>query len=410
MKFTCKKKFVILYTIFPLLLLISCKTTSSIEKTDFNDISPTEQIIKESQNLNSSNLKPLTILFGGDIMAHKPNFNMKNYNTIWENIENVLSDTDLACANLEFSINDNIPCSSYPKFNVHSNYPDAAIKAGFNVFSLINNHSTDQKLAGIKNTLLWSEEREKISLKTKRPVYACGLKKNPKDNFSYCDINIKGWHIFFCAITQLLNEHTNLSYLNYVRPTEKAQTEFYDFIKKQKSENNYDLCIISVHTSAKEYLQTISDHEKTFYHNLLNNGVDVVWANHPHIVKKWEIIRNKNNHRITNLIMYANGNTISGQRWQPDFKNPDNPRDNTGDGLLLKAVFIKDDQTKKVYIRNIKPIYITTYINSSWEFIIKQLNNTFISKLKKDGNKKWAKYLSQRKQIMEKIKGFTTWQ
>ena len=83
---------------------------------------------------------------------------------------------------------------------------------------------------------------------------------------------------------------------------------------------------------------------------LLNNGVDIVWANHPHVVRKWELVNVKKDKRMPadeenlkcqKLIFYSMGNTISGQRTKPDFANPSADRDNTGDGLIINVDFEK---------------------------------------------------------------------
>ena len=53
------------------------------------------------------------------------------------------------------------------------------------------------------------------------------------------------------------------------------------------------------------------------------------------------------------IIMYANGNTISGQRTNPNFteKNVDLERDNTGDGLLYLVELKKSPN--KIQIKKI---------------------------------------------------------
>lgn len=42
--------------------------------------------------------------------------------------------------------------------------------------------------------------------------------------------------------------------------------------------------------------------------------------------------------------MYANGNTISGQRSSPSLTKPHTDRDSTGDGLIVKLYFEKEGQ------------------------------------------------------------------
>ena len=130
-------------------------------------------------SLHEPETKQIKLLFGGDIMAHKPNFNMKNYSKIWDGIRTIVQESDLAFANIEAPVADSLPYSSYPNFNMHGEYPEQAIEAGFNVFSLINNHSNDQGLGGIQETYEWSEKIEKKYAEAGNPLYFSGLKKEP---------------------------------------------------------------------------------------------------------------------------------------------------------------------------------------------------------------------------------------
>ena len=100
--------------------------------------------------------------------------------------------------------------------------------------------------------------------------------------------------------------------------------------------------------------------------------------------------------------MYANGNTISGQRTKPDFssKNPVGERDNTGDGLLYK-VTLKKDNNGSVKIYKAEPVFITTYINTANEYVIKPLNQDFVDYLYEVPRTNWAKYIEKRIKINE---------
>lgn len=352
----------------------------------------------------------IKLLFGGDIMAHKPNFNMKNYSKIWDGIRTTVQEADLAFANIEAPVADSLPYSSYPNFNMHGEYPEQAIEAGFNVFSLINNHSNDQGLKGIQETYEWAEKTEKKFAENGKPVYFSGLKKEADAPLECRVINKNGWKILFCAITEILNRPDYRTYLNYVASTKKSREAFIEKIHKFKEENSCDIFIISIHSDEPEYISEISESRRKFYHSLVENGVDVVWANHPHIPREKEFIGNKATQRLEKAIIYGNGNLISGQRWEPDFENPENPRDNTGDGYLLEMTFEKDLKNDQIRIIEHKTHYITTYINSNWEFIIKKLDDEFIQYLSENKRPKWSEYIRHRKKITERTKETITWQ
>ena len=189
-------------------------------------------------------------------------------------------------------------------------------------------------------------------------------------------------------------------------------------LKKLRSEHECDIFILSLHTAETEYELKTSAKQNQYYLDLLNKAdVDIIWANHPHVVKPWSrIISAEDSAHADKLLMRANGNTISGQRWQPDFSNPSDIKEYTGDSVLLNIVLEKTPadnalQAKKhVQIKSIEPVFITTYIDSEWNFIIKRLNDSFISELEKEGRSDWAQYLKERKKIMEAIKENTIWQ
>ena len=172
-------------------------------------------------------------------------------------------------------------------------------------------------------------------------------------------------------------------------------------ISALRESNPCDLFILSIHTAEEEYVLSTLESQKKYYYELLDAGVDVVLANHPHVPKEWELVcQNGENKK---LIFFAQGNTLSAQRWEPDFKNPANIRDYTGDGFITQVRFEKDETGVKII--NVNPTLITTYITPQWHFVIKILNEEFIAELKNSGMKTWAKYLSERMNLMEKIKG-----
>lgn len=369
--------------------LFSCKSLPETEKTE------------EPERL--------TLLFAGDIMAHRPNYSMKNYSKIWKDIKPLVSGADFSFANIEAPVNKNLPFSPYPDFNMQPSYPEAAIDAGFNVFSLVNNHTNDKGLEGIKETRKWAEKIEEDSKLSERPVYFCGINKSPGEKISYKIIRKGNWKILFVAVTEILNRPDYRSYLNYVVANKKNWEEFSEYLAQIRKENPCDLMILSIHTDEPEYILSAGQKRKSYYRSLISKGVDVIWSNHPHIVREREFFGENETKLLKNAIIYGNGNTISGQRREPDFKNPENPRDDTGDGMILKIVFQKNSR-QETSIEKIETHFITTYINTAWEFVIKFLDDDFIRYLEDIGRTEWAEYIQARKKITENIKETTIWQ
>ena len=392
------------------LLLFSCATSENISGKHAAGETAVSGAA-EIPALQTAEQETLSILFGGDIMAHFQNFRMHDFDSIWTDITPVLRESDLALANLETPVDDERNYHTYPLFNVHHEYADAAVKAGFNVFSLANNHSGDQGLDGIRQTARWGLRITAGTAGTVRPVYTAGLKEKDAP-FSFCFFTSNGWTILFLPVTEILNSMAYASYINYIPADTRHREEFVKMAARFRRDHPCDLFIISIHSHDEEYVRTIEESQRQFYYKLLDEGTaDVIWANHPHVAKDWEIIGH--NGRLSKLVMYANGNTISGQRRAPSFDVPGNARDYTGDGYLLKVLFRKpggaDTSDSGITVTAIDPVLITTYIDRDSNFVIRKLDDAFIASLTGNGQTAWANYLAERKKIMEKTKGNTIW-
>ena len=285
---------------------------------------------------------------------------------IWESISGTVQSADLAFANIEAPVSKDLPYSSFPNFNMHPEYPEAAVSAGFNVFSLVNNHTNDQGLEGMRATAKWAEtvHTQTQNAENGRTVYFSGLKKTPEEKFSSCIIKKDGWTVLFLAVTEILNRPDFKTYMNYVPYTQKGRESLTAFVSALRKENPCDIFVLSVHTDETEYVPGVAEKRRNYYYTLLESGVDVIWANHPHIIREREIIGNERTGNLEKLIMYGNGNTISGQRWQPELDNPLNDRENTGDGLLFEVTFSRKHGTeseKNVIIKETNPCYISPH-------------------------------------------------
>ena len=387
-KFKSENLKLFLTFLLSILLFSSCATTKNA-----------------SSSLSSQNAAPeseLSLLFAGDVMAHAPNYKITDFDRIWRDIRPLVSSSDLAFANIEAPVANDIPWNTYPQFNMHTEYVEAAIKAGFNVFSLTNNHTNDQYLDGIKQTKKYFDSR--------KGIWASGLKEKSGGPLTYKIIHKNGWKILFVSITELLNRNDFASYIDYYPSKESKRNQLIEELKKLQEESKADLFVLSVHTDEPEYVIKVTESHKKFFRRIIEEcKADIIWANHPHVVKIFEETA-ASSHYTQDLgqknrkafIMYANGNTISAQRTNPQFAAPDTPRDYTGEGLLLKLKARKMSDGS-VILSDYEPHLITTYITPAWQFVIKLLNDDFIATLDRAELVTWAKYLTERKKLMEKV-------
>ena len=133
-------------------LFYACGTTSKIIKEPAED-QPLTQAPESEWQHKKHDKDTITLLFAGDIMAHSVNYYITTYEKIWRDVRDVISEQDLAFANIEAPIDTTRSASSYPNFNMTQKYVQAAVDAGFDVFSLCNNHTNDQYKSGILETI-----------------------------------------------------------------------------------------------------------------------------------------------------------------------------------------------------------------------------------------------------------------
>lgn len=384
---------VLLFSLF----LYSCSSTPKSDNIEQIILEEEKEPLIEEELPVIQKHDDLICVFAGDIMAHTPNYKMKDYSKIWKYIKDVTLSADLTFANIEAPVDDSKDWSSYPSFNMHTSYIKACIDAGFNTFSLANNHTNDHYASGILGTMK-SVDKLKSDYKNQGiEVNFSGIRQKNQD-FSYSYFEKKGWKILFCAMTELLNRPNDKEYVNYVPPKSADRLAYAKYLKELRESHPCDIFIVSVHTAEPEYTRKITDAQDEFYNLLLSSGVDVVWANHAHIIKDRKVFGDEEG-KIRKLIMYANGNTISAQRTSPNFNLKMTERDDTGDGLLYRVVYAKDENGE-IYIKNAKNIFITTYINTAGEYVIRKLDKSLIDlMLEAPARTDWAKYIEKRIQI-----------
>ncbi len=388
----------------------SCGSTKdSVQDKDFV---PEQEIeLPEIELQTQKDSDTITLLFAGDIMAHSVNYYISDYPKIWRDVKYMIEPCDLAFANIESPIDETQKPANYPNFNMPQAYIEAAIDAGFDVFSLCNNHTNDQGKNGIKETEKTTQRLIARSKERGHDIYFSGLKDSKEADFTWNLIEKNGWRILFLPMTEILNRPQNSEFINYVENTEKARKEFIQYVKELRQKNPCDLMVLSVHAYETEYTRKVTETQDKYYQELLEAGVDILWANHAHIIKdrKYFYYSDTQSHKV---IMYANGNTISGQRTKPELtsKNPTGERDNTGDGLMVKLTFKKQEDSNPPRIIKSENLFITTYINTANEYVVKPLTQEFIDYLWEVPRANWARYIQRRIDINnEYTKDYIVW-
>lgn len=309
-------------------------------------------------NDNDKNIVRISAL--GDVMVHGPQIeaqrqmdNTYNFENNFKFIKPIIEKSDLSIANLETTINENRPLSSYPNFNSPIEVLDALKSTGIDVLSTINNHSLDTGASGVISTY------NQVSSKGFDII---GTKLNESDN-NYTIKNIKGINIGLASFSygEVLNGEVYLNgipgkssrnLLNVIDVTSVERS--FNTIKKEidlMKSNGAEFIVLVLHWG-KEYETEPNNYQKKLAQKLADEGVDVILGSHPHVVQPIEFIKSNNTNKET-LVVYSMGNIISNQR------NEYMESEFTEDGII-PVIDIKKENNE-VSIINIQ--YVPTWVN-----------------------------------------------
>jgi poly-gamma-glutamate synthesis protein (capsule biosynthesis protein) len=339
----------------------------------------------------TANPRPLRLTFAGDIMAHVPNYTYQPYEGIYAPVVRLLKDCDLSFANLEFPVDDAAPYASFPRFNVHSEYVWAAITAGFNVFSLANNHTADRGPAGVASTdraiksLADRARRELL-----RDIGSNGLRPDKADPPWRMDIiRAGGLKLGFVAVAEWVNETQHTRWVqHYDCREDPADTRFEDWIASVRP--SVDLLVLSYHWG-DEYVFLQSAKRAAFTRRLVDVGVDILWGNHPHVLQQWYTLDGP---RGQALVMPSLGNFVSGQTWYitPDRKGSIDAA--KGNSMLFK-VSVDRDAAGRIRFPELNPVLVSSYKLETGQVVVRT-NADLLASLKGD----WLKFYQYRNSIM----------
>jgi poly-gamma-glutamate capsule biosynthesis protein CapA/YwtB (metallophosphatase superfamily) len=336
----------------------------------------------------------LRLSFLGDLMIDTPNYLTLDYRAIYRELEWLLRRDDLSFANLESPVDPFRPYSGYPCFNGDLDYLRAAAEAGIEVFSLANNHVFDQGLEGLAQTLASLEAAGPRSF---RRLYHSGVRLDPQVPFAPTEIRLYGWRIGFLAVCQMVNQPMPAAHVHIVDYENRRHcAEFLPYIREQAS--RYDLFILSYH-GGREYALEPEAERVRFFDRLLEAGVDIVWAHHPHVIQPYRLVERPEG---TGLIMYSTGNLISGMPLDVDPRHPADALSWTGDSALW--VVIVRAGPEGLSVQSVRPIPIVNYRTADGEI----LAAPFTALGRQARREPWQRYYRERSGILRSA--FRRWQ
>ena len=248
-----------------------------------------------------------TITLGaiGDILIHDSVYNDAktdagyDFTPMFRDVKSILQKPDLLLANQETILGGTeIGLSSYPLFNSPQEVGDALVDAGIDIVSTANNHSLDKGERGIIASL---DYLDKISL----PHVGTYRSKQEQETL------------------QILTKNSfKIAYLSYSYgtngiPIPKGKSYLVNIIDKlaiqeeiQRAKKEADIIVMGIHWG-NEYQRYPVTEQKELAKFLVNEGVDIIFGHHPHVLQPMEWIETDNGRK--SLVVYSLGNFLSGQ-------------------------------------------------------------------------------------------------
>lgn len=288
----------------------------------------------------------LSLLFIGDIMGHDTQIRSAektesatwDYNDVFRYVRPVISESDLAIANLEVTLA-GPPYKGYPRFSSPAALAEACRNAGINYLVTANNHAADRGENGITAT---------INTLDSLGIYHTGTFRNKaeKDSLHPLMISHKGFNI------ALLNYTYGLNGLKTKEPVIVNMLE-QDLVARdiQKAVNEKaDFIILFLHWG-NEYDTIPSAEQVSMARYFFSCGADLIIGSHPHVLQK--MVWHRSDSPYDNkAVVYSLGNFVSNQR-----------KSKTDGGAMVRIDLIRTDTS--VIISNAG--YYLTWVYTPYE-------------------------------------------
>ena len=252
----------------------------------------------------STPVQKMKLLFAGDIMQHEAQLmaaktaeGTYSFSDCYRHIKGTISAADIAIGNLETPIGRN-RFSGYPSFCAPDSFLHAAVDAGFDVLLFANNHCLDKGKATAMYTL---------DLMDSLQVAHCGVYRNIYERRERYPLIIEknGMRIALLNYTYGTNGH-NIPAPMVVNLIDK-EVIARDIIDAKMMAP--DVIIACMHWG-DEYVSLPPNRVKELAQWLIEQGVDHVIGNHPHVIQPIELLFNEEECNW-NTIAYSTGNLLS---------------------------------------------------------------------------------------------------
>lgn len=245
----------------------------------------------------------ITLLAVGDNLMHLPvvqSGQKVGYDSFYKELEPMIKSADVAIINQETIFTDKTP-SGYPAFGTPKEIGEAALAAGFDVFSTATNHTADKGEDAILYTLdFWDNHPEGLML---------GLNREKADRTRIPSLTVNGVKIGFLNYTYGMNASLKKWWMvDILDKSDDGKALIASRIEKAKEECEF--VVMCAHWGS-EYVNTPTASEQTWAQFFADCGVDLVIGTHPHVVQPVMELEGKDGNKT--LVYYSLGNFVHNQ-------------------------------------------------------------------------------------------------
>lgn len=242
----------------------------------------------------------------GDNLIHEPIYryglqNDGNFDFLFENIRDVIADSDIAIINQETPITEDPDMyGDYPLFGTPVGVGQAIADAGFDIVTCATNHALDRGSAGVSFTKDYFESNG---------VKCLGIQAEDEKELVPYEVITRN-RIRFALLNYTYG--TNGIRLPEECPYMVHLLENEDRVREdiEKARTETDFVVVFVHWGTENATE-VDEFQKKWTEVFLNCGVDVVVGTHPHALQPYKILKGKDGHEM--LIYYSIGNFVSAQ-------------------------------------------------------------------------------------------------
>ena len=308
-KFDFKALLPVLIPLLAAVLVVStlAVTGNIAKKKDDNSPTATQtqtQVTEAPKELDTK----VSIIAVGDNLIHntlidagKNDDGTLDYSSFYESISPYVKSADIAVINQETMLGgDAFEYSGYPEFNTPWEVGEAAINAGFDIFTCATNHSLDKRSAGIEKELEFFSKHPEVT--------HIGTNATEED---------------YNKITYYEKNDITFALLNYTYgtngiPIPSDKPYIVNMLKEDKvkrditlARKNADVVIVFPHWGT-ENSHEVDSQQKKYVKIFSDLGVDIVIGAHPHVLQEVEWVKNEKTGKKM-LVYYSVGNFISHQ-------------------------------------------------------------------------------------------------